>query len=151
MISELLGIKLDSPPVKRLQIKDCENRPHTFFIHHTLPPAGQQLRAFELNKEGHPDGYIFSVRGDWEEKMESLFEKLLQKIKAGLATKYLEDSDGEYRIKNREVVGRIEYQSLEESTGPDVVIDGKRFSWEEFGRMVYMFEGWNFRLVFEDE
>ncbi|MGB9831532.1 MAG: DUF7713 domain-containing protein, partial [Fervidicoccus fontis] len=27
----------------------------------------------------------------------------------------------------------------------------KRFSWEEFGRMVYMFEGWNFRLVFEDE
>ncbi|MGB9805020.1 DUF7713 domain-containing protein, partial [Desulfofundulus sp.] len=36
-------------------------------------------------------------------------------------------------------------QSSEESTGPDVVTDGKRFSWEEFGRMVYTFEGWNFK------
>ncbi|WP_439328953.1 DUF7713 domain-containing protein [Desulfofundulus thermosubterraneus] len=29
--------------------------------------------------------------------------------------------------------------------------DGKRFSWEEFGRMVYTFEGWNFKLVFGDD
>ncbi|WP_439328952.1 DUF7713 domain-containing protein [Desulfofundulus thermosubterraneus] len=56
-----------------------------------------------------------------------------------------------YFLRNREVAGRIEYQSSEESTGPDVVIDGKRFSWEEFGRMVYTFEGWNFKLVFEDD
>lgn len=83
--------------------------------------------------------------------MESLFEKLLRKIKAGLATKYLENFEGQFHIKNDEVAGRIEYQSSEESAGPDVVIDGKRFSWEEFGRMVYTFEGWNFKLVFGDD
>ncbi len=32
----------------------------------------------------------------------------------------------------------------------DVVVDGRRLSWEEFGRVLEPFEGWPFTLRFED-
>jgi len=35
-------------------------------------------------------------------------------------------------------------------SGPyDVVVDGRRLSWHEFGRLLEPFEGWEFRLTFE--
>jgi len=33
---------------------------------------------------------------------------------------------------------------------PVVVIDGREFTWEEFGRMLLSFEGWQFRLEILD-
>jgi hypothetical protein len=33
---------------------------------------------------------------------------------------------------------------------PLLVIDGKEISWEEFGRMVMTFEGWQFRFEIRD-
>ena len=33
---------------------------------------------------------------------------------------------------------------------PVVVVDGREFTWEEFGRMLLSFEGWQFRLKIID-
>ncbi|MCE4554246.1 DUF7713 domain-containing protein [Roseateles cellulosilyticus] len=33
---------------------------------------------------------------------------------------------------------------------PMVVIDGREISWDELGRMVSAFEGWQFKLEFRD-
>jgi len=39
-----------------------------------------------------------------------------------------------------------------EHGGPcDVVVDGRRLGWEEFGRALEPFEGWEFRLSFRHE
>lgn len=47
-----------------------------------------------------------------------------------------------------ELAGRLLWN---EDEGPyDVVVDGRRLSWEEFGRALEPFEGWRFRLIFED-
>ena len=33
---------------------------------------------------------------------------------------------------------------------PQLVIDGREVSWDEFGRMLMSFEGWQFRLAIRD-
>ncbi len=33
---------------------------------------------------------------------------------------------------------------------PSMIIDGREFTWEEFGRMVSTLSGWQFKLKFQD-
>lgn len=42
--------------------------------------------------------------------------------------------------------GRIFWDENEDGRLPMLVIDGREISWEEFGRMVRSFEGWQFKL-----
>lgn len=44
------------------------------------------------------------------------------------------------------VRGRITCDSEEHGRVPLLVIDGRTVSWEQFGRMLMSFEGWQFRL-----
>jgi len=44
--------------------------------------------------------------------------------------------------------GRIEYGFGEDS--PIIIIDGKSFTWDEFGWMITSYEGWQFRLKIVD-
>ena len=37
-----------------------------------------------------------------------------------------------------------------DGAGPMLVIDGREISWDELGRMVATFEGWQFKLEFRD-
>lgn len=48
-----------------------------------------------------------------------------------------------------EAAGRFVWSERSDDA-PDVVIDGRRLSWEEFGEALGSYEGWNFRLVVED-
>ena len=76
--------------------------------------------------------------------------KLLKKIEAGLTVRYLRSSDfpgdgasqNRLYIKGTAVNGRID----ESEAGPIVVIDGREYTWEEFGEFLTPFNGFNFRL-----
>jgi hypothetical protein len=46
--------------------------------------------------------------------------------------------------------GRITWDDKEEGRYPLLVIDGREISWEQFGRMVMGFEGWQFKLEIRD-
>ena len=47
--------------------------------------------------------------------------------------------------------GRLVWSEDSERGVPyDVVIDGRKLSWEEFGEALASYEGWNFSLVIED-
>jgi len=46
--------------------------------------------------------------------------------------------------------GTVDSDPDEDHRVPMVVIDGRAISWDEFGRMVATFEGWQFRLEFRD-
>lgn len=45
---------------------------------------------------------------------------------------------------------RIEWDETSDERMPLLVIDGREVSWEEFGRMLMSFEGWQFRMVIGD-
>jgi hypothetical protein len=48
------------------------------------------------------------------------------------------------------VRGRISWDDARDGRLPMLVIDGKEISWDQFGRMVMGFEGWQFRFEIKD-
>ena len=46
--------------------------------------------------------------------------------------------------------GTIDSDPDQDHRVPMLVIDGREFSWDDFGRMVATFEGWQFKLEFRD-
>jgi hypothetical protein len=48
------------------------------------------------------------------------------------------------------VRGRITWDDNEGGRLPMLVIDGKEISWDQFGRMVMGFEGWQFKMEIKD-
>lgn len=54
------------------------------------------------------------------------------------------------QIADMTVRGRIECDYSEGEPAPSVVVDGQEISWEEFGRMISAYEGWQFKLEIRD-
>jgi hypothetical protein len=48
------------------------------------------------------------------------------------------------------VRGRIEWDQDEDGRVPLLVIDGRGITWDQFGRMLMTFEGWQFKLEILD-
>ncbi len=127
-------------------ITDCAGELHQFHFQTRLLGNMVTIDGFEL-VDGNPDGYTFQIIGDPEDDLFVLLGKLVQKIRKTLSVKYLED-DAHHglRIKDMEVRGRIESDYSDADRVPVMVIDGREISWDEFGRMLMMFEGWQFRM-----
>lgn len=94
---------------------------------------------------------------DWEadERKEAdpmeLFEALLKKIRRGLGVKHLTGTGGSLRIAPQSTVrGRIAWDEETKGETPLMVIDGREIGWEQFGRMVMMYEGWQFKMDLRD-
>jgi hypothetical protein len=79
----------------------------------------------------------------------SLLGRLIERMRRSLSVKYLgrsELGEGDARIAELAVCGRIDWDEAEDGRVPLLVIDGKEVSWQKFGRMLMSFEGWQFRL-----
>jgi hypothetical protein len=50
------------------------------------------------------------------------------------------------QIANQVVRGRIEWDDAHDSRLPMLIIGGREFTWEDFGRMLMSFEGFHFQL-----
>jgi hypothetical protein len=66
-----------------------------------------------------------------------------------LETASLPDGQTRLLLKNDDVVGRLEYNEFDGEV-PLVIIDGQVFSWEELGRMLNIYEGFQFKLSIHD-
>ncbi len=80
----------------------------------------------------------------------SLLGRLIERMRRSLSVKYLVSSDLATQIADFAACGHIEWDSSEDSRTPLLVIDGQNVSWDEFGRMLMSFEGWQFRLTICD-
>lgn len=70
-------------------------------------------------------------------------------MRKALRKKHLEENDWNKSFHLTDIVrGRIGYNGDLDSAS--VIIDGKSFSLDEFGRMLLTFEGFQFRLEFID-
>ena len=49
------------------------------------------------------------------------------------------------------VRGRIEWDDAQDVRLPLLVIDGREIDWDQFGRMLMSYEGWQFKLTLADK
>jgi hypothetical protein len=81
-----------------------------------------------------------------------LLGRLIEKIRRALAVKHIADSEHGLQITEPLVVrGRIDWDAEQGGSTPLLVIDGREISWDEFGRMISGFEGFQFKLEIRDK
>ena len=134
-------------PVRMVDGRGCE---HEFQFRTRLFGPGMAIDAFEL-RDGSPAGYEFQVIGDPDNEPLELLGKLIAKMRRSLALTHLEDTDSGPQVNDRLILrGTVDSDPDEDHRVPMVVIDGREISWDELGRMVAAFEGWQFKLEFRD-
>ncbi len=166
--SELCTLCFNADVAQRSGIDDFDNHPldpvlitaadgviHEFHLRTRLLGAIVTLEAYEL-KDHAPSGYQFQLVGEPDEDRFVQLGRLVERIRRTLATTYLEDGRDGLQIKDMEVKGTIEADLSDDtdlvgSSAPMLVIDGRDVSWEEFGRMLMTFEGFQFKLEIVDK
>ena len=149
-VAKLNGLEdFDNFRLKPIEITDCAGETHQFHFRTLLHGSVVALDAFEL-REGNSAGYRFQIVGDPEDDLFALLGRLMQKIRRTLSIKHLTDDGNGLQIAERTVRGRIEWDDSQVDRTPLVVVDGREISWEDFGRMLMTFEGWQFKLEIGD-
>lgn len=144
----LLGFEhVNFEPVRMTDARGAE---HEFGFRTRLFGPGVAIDAFEL-RDGCPTGYEFQVIGDPDDDPMELLGKLIGKMRRALALTHLEDTELGPQVNDRLVLrGIVGSDPDQDDRVPMVVIDGREISWDELGRMVATFEGWQFKLEFRD-
>jgi hypothetical protein len=144
--SELMGLPdLPDPPGAEV-IVGPDGRPHRFGYRLWRAPSGIVAEAEEMDLD---EGYQAKVFGSHEVDVDALVARLRQRVRERVGRLDLADGPrGRPILAGDEVVGRLVWN---EDEGPyDVVVDGRRLSWDDLGRALEAFEGWQFRIVIED-
>jgi hypothetical protein len=128
---------------------DCAGKEHEFHFRTRLFGTMVALDAFEL-KHGDPAGYQFRITGDPDSDILSLMGSLVQRMSRTLSVRHLERSEHGLQIARQTVCARIQWDDKQDGRLPLLAIDGQDVSWEEFGRMLMTFEGWQFRMEIVD-
>jgi hypothetical protein len=105
-------------------------------------PGGLCAEAVEKGKE---DGYRFKVVVAAGATGQALWE-LREKMHRTLNTRHLEKDErsATWRMTHDVLRGRIAYGG--DHAAPKLVVDGKPLTWEEVGRMMDAYEGFEFEL-----
>jgi hypothetical protein len=128
---------------------DRAGEKHEFHFQTRLLGNIVALDAFELRDES-PAGYRFQVVGHPGDDALVLLGRLIEKMRRALSTQHLTDGEYGLQIADRTVRGRIEWDDSAAERTPLIVVDGREISWEDFGRMLMTFEGWQFKLDISD-
>lgn len=128
-----------------IALADRSGTMHEFHFRTSLFGDIISIEAFEL-RSGHPGGYRFQIIGDPEDDLFALMGRLIEKMRRSLSVSYLSDDGDGLQIADRAVCGRIDCDLDQPWRTPQLVIDGREISWEQFGRMLMTFEGWQFKL-----
>ncbi len=107
------------------------------------------LDGFEL-VDGIPAGHQFQIIGDPNDDLFVLLGRMVEKIRRSLHTKHIEQGEYGLQIVDQLVRASIDSDPSTDERTPLLVIDGKEVTWEEFGRMLVTFEGWQFKLELFD-
>lgn len=132
-----------------LEVPDAGGERHEFHFRVHLLGDRVELRAFEF-KDSEPRGYEFQVLGEAEEDLFALMARPVERMRRALAISHLEMDHGELHIADFVARGRIEWDESEDSRVPLIIIDGREITWQDFGRMLMTFEGWQFTLEIRD-
>ena len=147
-IGRMYDIEIMKVKQRSFLLEDQSRNKHFFRVKKIIVPTGFLLKAQEFIDD-EPKGYVFDVHGEVDCDQIKLEDDLLKKVKEGLAYQSTEKSDISGDVLKEKVCGRIESNVDCDSTGPIMLIDGKEYTWEAFGEMLMMYEGWKFKLELE--
>lgn len=149
-VAQKYGVELQEFEPVYISMFDIMEDKHEFVIQRRLYQTGVSLTAREI-KDGEYQGYDFQVLDKFDNDLEKLMKRLLTKMKKILCNRYITtDNGGMLSMTGDKVIGRIEYDENSEERLPLVVVDGHKYSWEDLGRMVMTFEGFQFVLKMID-
>jgi len=150
-VASALGLEhFEQVRLAPMVVTDCVGEQHEFQFRIRLLGEVMALDAFEL-KAGVPRGYQFEILGTPDDDPLPLLGRLIERMRRSLSVRYLESREGGAGIADQMVCGRIEWGESGDGRTPLLVIDGREVSWDEFGRMLMSFEGWQFRLAIRDK
>ncbi|PIC63516.1 hypothetical protein CSV79_11600 [Sporosarcina sp. P13] len=149
MMAEELGLELPQLP-KTFVADDVNGVKHIFEVERQITGTAILLTAHERWEQG----YEFAVDGELDDDQHKLFKQLIEKTTRGLSETYLETgkfpTDEPYTyVKQNHLKGVLTYDSIN-SEAPLVIIDGKPYTWDEVGRMLQAFEGFQVKMVMKD-
>lgn len=134
-----------------VELVDCTGKAHRFHFRTRLFGTGVALDAFELH-DGNPTGYQFQVIDDPGCDLLALLGRLIEKMRRALSVKHVTEERLGLQISEQQVVrGRIQWDDDEDGRVPLLIVDGREIRWQEFGRMLMTFEGWQFKLEIRDK
>jgi hypothetical protein len=134
-----------------IELSDSTGEAHVFHFRTRLFGPGIALDAFEL-RDGHPAGYRFQAIGEPGDDLLALRERLIDKIRRALSLRHIADGEFGPRIADHRVVrGMIGWDEAQGGHIPLVIVDGREIRWDELGRMLMSYEGWQFRLEIGDK
>lgn len=149
-VASALGLdRFEQVRLEPVVMTDCAGEQHEFHFQIRLLGDVMALDAFEL-KAGVPGGYQFEILGEPDSEPLALLGRLIERMRRSLSVRYLVTDEDSARIADQTVCGRIEWDASGDGQMPLLVIDGQDVSWDEFGRMLMGFEGWQFRLTIRD-
>ncbi|GEN81830.1 hypothetical protein SLU01_01420 [Sporosarcina luteola] len=149
MMAEEFGVDLPKLP-KTFSVDDVNGVQRIFEVERRVMATAIVLTA----RERWEHGYEFEVDGELVADQHTLFDQLKEKTKRGLSKTYLES--GEYpsgapyiSVKGNHLKGVLSYNETD-SEAPLVIIDGKPYTWEEVGRLLQAFEGFQVKIEMKD-
>jgi hypothetical protein len=107
------------------------------------------LEAFEV-QDGERGGYEFQVLDDAQADLFALMARLVERMRRALSLRHLVDDGPQCSIADMIVRGRISCDLESNNRLPMLIIDGREVNWEQFGQMLMMFEGWQFKFEVKD-
>jgi hypothetical protein len=149
LMSEELEVDLDQL-VETFSLKDYQGISRTFNVERRLHPMGIYLEA----SENIEFGYKFAVHGELNSNQPELLNKLIEKVRKGIGeqqveTKVFPNGQAYKTIINDQITGLIGYDDTSDGF-PLIIIDGKPFTWEEVGKMLMAYEGFQIKLKMYD-
>jgi hypothetical protein len=149
-VANALGLEgFENVRLHPVVMTDCAGESHEFHFRMRLLGSMAALDAFELT-DGAPGGYQIQILGKPDDEPLSLLGRLIERMRRSLSVKHLVHSEHGAQIAGQTVCGQIEWDESEDGRVPQLVIDGREVSWDELGRMLMTFEGWQFRLAIID-
>jgi hypothetical protein len=134
-----------------IELADVDGVVHRFdFRLRLLGDERVSLEAFEI-LEGTSEGYQFQVIDEAGSDPFAVLARLVERMRRALGQRHLEMRERfGLAIKDFMVRGRIDCDIEADDRLPLLVIDGKEIPWDQFGRMIMSFEGWQFKLEIRD-
>jgi hypothetical protein len=141
------GVTFQHPQFSSVELADTEGNKHLFYFVTRLLGAEVSIEAYE---ESADPGYRFQVHGEVED-IQKLHCKLMGKMQRALTWQHIVEEKGNLSVTDYlKVRGRFEWDDETDGELPLLVIDGKAVTWDEFGRILMTFEGWQFKIEIYD-
>jgi hypothetical protein len=157
-IAGRMGVNYIPLRKKTLTITDNKGVERQFSLTQVIESTGIGIIAKEVAEiaevtDDKTPGYRFSIHGDFHEKQNDILERLTQKIKKNTSAQYISTrkfaGHSISTVNGFKVAGRLEpIENGDSNSLPVFVVDGKAYTWEELGKILKRFEGFQFKFNF---